>query len=226
VATTTDLVNTNNSGTFRVAVGTVNPTAVQPSTVATRNQQNGLYDVTVNVTNTTPLAIYGFRLRVDFASYIRDFPSLRLYNASSELGSSEVYVDYPYPVAVDGVVPINLMFYTSTRTFPNPFTPNYSVEILPSSAVSHLNSHGVQPRIVIMPSRNILLEFSSVPGRWYRVSYSHNLTDWFDSPVPIHASNNRMQWIDSGAPFTMSPPTSVDNRFYRVNEIMIASPPP
>lgn len=211
--------------TFQVAVGTVNPTPVQLTTSAVGNRQNGLFDFTVNVTNTTPRPINGFRLRVDFASYIAAYPSLRLYNATSVAGSSDVFVDYPYPVAVDAVVPVTLSFYTINRSFPNPFSPTLSVEILPVSAVSYLNAAGVQPRIERIGS-NILLEFPSVPGRWYRVSYSHNLADWFESPVPIQASTNRMQWIDSGAPFTVSPTSSVSMRYYRVNEVMAASPAP
>jgi uncharacterized repeat protein (TIGR01451 family) len=224
-ATTADPDNADNSATFQVAVGTVNPTAVQLTTSAVLNRQTGFFDLIVNVINTTPRPINGFRLRVDFATYIAAYPSLRLYNATSAAGSSDVFVEYPYPVAVDGVVPVSLSYYTSTRTFPNPFTPNYSVEILPSSAVSGTNGAGVQPRIVLMADGNVLLEFPSVPGRWYRVRYSHDLTNWFDSTVPIQASNNRMQWIDSGAPLTVSPPSSVPSRYYRVNEIM-APPAP
>ncbi|OYV07435.1 MAG: hypothetical protein CFE26_00995 [Verrucomicrobiales bacterium VVV1] len=211
--------------TFQVAVGTTNPTALQLATASTLNRQNGLFELTVNVTNTTPLPINGFRLRVDFASYLAAHPSLRLYNASSPPGTTPVYVDYPYPVAVDSVIPVKLSFYTSTRTFPNPFAPVLSVEALPTSAVSDTNGAGVQPRFVPLTGGNVLLEFPSIPGRWYRVRYSHDMVNWFDSPVPIQASNNRMQWIDNGAPFTISPPSSVPSRFYRVNEITVVPAP-
>jgi hypothetical protein len=211
--------------TFQVAVGTANPTALQLATASTFNGQNGLFEFTVNVTNTTALPINGFRLRVDFASYLAAHPSLRLYNASSLPGTSPAYVDYPYPVAVDAVIPVKLSFYTSTRTFPNPFAPVLSVETLPTSAVSDTNGAGVQPRMRVLPGGNVLLEFDSTPGSWYRVRYSHDMVNWFDCPVPIQAANNRMQWIDNGAPFTISPPSSVPSRFYLVNEITVVPAP-
>ena len=224
-ATGTDPVTPNNSDLTTAAVGTTTPTPLQLGTAATLNRQNGLFDLTVNVTNTTPLPINGFRLHVNFAAYIASYPSLRLYNASSAPGSSDVYVDYPYPVAVDGTIPVKLSFYTSDRRFPNPFAPILTVETLATSAVSDTNGSGVQPRLVILEDHDVMLEFDSVPGHWYRVRYSHDLVHWFDCPVPIQAANNRMQWIDSGAPFTISPPSSVPSRYYRVNEINVVPAP-
>jgi hypothetical protein len=224
-ATGTDLVTANNSDSTSAAVGTTAPTALQLGTTGTLNRQNGMYDLTVNVTNTTPLPINGFRLHVNFASYLAAFPSLRLYNASSALGSSDVYVDHPYPVAIDATIPVKLTFYTSSRTFPSPFAPVLTVETLATSAISGPRGAGVLPRLVRLKNGNYMLEFDSVPGHWYRVRYSDDLNHWFDSPVPIQASNNRMQWTDSGAPFTVSPSSSVPSRYYLVNEIPVVPAP-
>jgi hypothetical protein len=209
------------SDVFTIAIGTLNPTPVQLGTTATLIPQNGLNELTVNVTNTTPGAINGFRLHLDYSAYLAAHPSLRLYNASSPAGSSDVYVDHLYPVALNATVAVKLTFYTSNRRFPNPFSPVLSVEILPSSAVSDTNGNGVQPRVVAMTGGNLLLEFSSTPGRWYRVRYSPDLNNWFDCPVPIQAPANRTQWIDSGAPFTPVPPSQAKSRYYRVNEIFV-----
>lgn len=206
--------------TFEVAVGTRYPTPVQVGTTAALISQNGLYQLTVNVINTTPRAINGFRLHVDYSSYLAAHPSLRLYNASSPAGSSDVYVDHLYPVSVDSTVPVKLNFYTSNRRFPTAFAPVISVEILTSSAVSDTNGNGVQPRVVAMTGGNLLLEFPSIPERWYRVRYSSDLKNWFDCPVPIQAVANRTQWIDSGAPFTPVPPSQAPSRYYLVNEII------
>jgi hypothetical protein len=43
----------------------------------------------------------------------------------------------------------------------------------------------------------------------------------YDSPTPIQAGSNLMQWIDSGPPFTSISPAdpSVTSRFYIVNQI-------
>ncbi|HEY8962349.1 MAG TPA: hypothetical protein VIM57_09100, partial [Luteolibacter sp.] len=216
----TDPSSGNNSASATVSVGTVDPTPVQIGTTATLKPQIGLYELSVDVTNTTPLPINGFRLHVDFSAYTAAFPSLRLYNASSPANSQDVYVDYPYPVMVDGKVTVKLLFYTSTRTFPSPFAPVLTVEKLDSSQVSDTNGSGVHPKIVVLPNGNVLLEFPSVGGHWYRVRYSPDMVNWFDCPVPIQAGGSKVQWIDDGAPFTNVPPSSVPTRFYIVNEIV------
>jgi hypothetical protein len=207
------------SDIFTVSVGTAEPTPLQIDTTGTLNRQNGLFELTINVTNTTPLPINGFRIHVNFSTYLASYPSLRLYNATSPAGSNDVYVDYPYPVATDGVVPLKLSFYTGTRTFPSPFNPVLTVETLASSQVPDNNGGGVQPRIVRLPDGTILLEFPSVVGHWYRVRYSSDTVNWSDSPAPLQAAATRMQWIDSGPPFTNVPPSEAQSRFYVVNEI-------
>jgi hypothetical protein len=207
------------SDTFEVSVGTTTPTPLQIGTTCALNSQNGLFELTVEVTNTTPRPINGFRLNVDYSDYRAGYPSLRLYNASSPTGSSKVYVDYPFPVGVDAVVSLKLSFYTSTRTFPSPFKPKLSVEVLTTSQVTDTNGNGVQPRIVALANKNILIEFPSVVGRWYRVRFSNDAIHWHDCPVPIQAGTTRMQWIDSGPPFTDVPPAHATSRFYLVNEI-------
>jgi hypothetical protein len=207
--------------TFEIAVGTRDPTPVQVATTAALIAQNGLFELTVNVTNTTPRAINGFRVHVDYSSYLAAHPSLRLYNASSPAENTDVYVDHLYPVAVDSTVPVRLLCHTSNRRFPIPFTLGLSVEILANSAVSDHNSDGVQPRIISMTGGDLMLEFPSTPGEWYRVRYSPDMTNWFDCPVIIKAVADRTQCIDSGAPFTPVPPSQAPSRFYRVNEISV-----
>ena len=195
---------------------------VQPtSTTATLNPQTGLFQLTINVTNTTPLPINGFRLHVNYQTYQTQYPSLRLYNATSPSGSPDVYVDYPYPLAVNGMVPVDLEFYTRSRTFPDPLAPVLTVETLASSAVSTTNGSGVQPLCAKLANGTVRLEFTSVTGHWYRIRYSADLVNWFDCQVPIQAGGTRMQWIDTGAPLTNISPAdpSVTSRFYLVNEI-------
>lgn len=204
---------------MRVTAGTANPTPVQSGITGTLNSQTGLFDLTVNVSNTTAFAVNGFRLHVDFSAYLASYPSLRLYNASSPPGYADVYVDYPYPVQINAPVSLKLSFYTSTRTFPSPFTPILTVETLSSSQVSDTNGAGVQPRNVAFKGQTVLIEFPSIAGHWYRVRYSPDMTNWFDCPVPLQASGTRMQWVDSGPPFTSVPPADAPSRFYIVNEI-------
>jgi len=213
----------NNIAATSNAVGTTNPTPVQLTTTGTLNPQTGLFQFTVNVTNTTPLPINGFRLHIDYRAYQGAYPSLRLYNASSPPSGNDVFVDYPYPVAVDDTVPVELAFYTSSRTFPDPFAPILTVESLATSAVSNTNGSGVHPNFTKLANGTVLIEFPAVIGKWYRIRYSPDLVNWSDCPVPIQAGGTSVQWIDSGAPLTNLSPAdpAVTSRFYLVNEINI-----
>ena len=210
--------------TATINVGTANPTPAQIGITGVFNRQNALYELTANVTNTTAFDINGFRLFVDYTSYLGAFPSLKLQNASSY---SPVYVDYPYPVKVGATVPVRLSFYTSNRTFPNPFSPVLNVTTLSTSQTAQPNAPGVQvDRVLALnpgPNQTILLEFPSVVGHWYRISYSSNdMSHWFYSAIPVQATGSRTQWIDTGAPLTDSPPAppNVTSRFYKVSEIV------
>jgi hypothetical protein len=205
--------------TASITVGTANPTPAQVGTTAKIDPQTGLFDLTVNVTNTTPFAINGFRLYLDLSAYLAKYPSLRLYNATGSSGS-QYYVDYPYPVAVGATIPVNLEFYTSNRQFPSTFTPAETVTTLSTSETAQPNPQGIQiTHIVKQTNGNILLEFPSIVHDWYRITYSNDLTNWFDSQVPIQASGTQTQWIDNGAPLTSAPPSTVKSRFYYVRQI-------
>jgi hypothetical protein len=208
--------------TATITVGTLNPTVAQVGTTATLNKQNGLYQITANVQNTTGAAINGFRLAVDYSAYLPTYPTLKLFNASSAPGATPVYVDYPFPVAAGATVAVTLDFQTSNRVFPNPFQPTLTVTTLSTSEVSTANEVGTPvTKITKLADNTILLEWNSTATHWYRVSYSSDMVNWFDSPTPLQAGSNKMQWNDTGAPFTSISPAdpSVTSRFYIVNEI-------
>ena len=210
------------AATATIIVGTVNPTVTPPGTPATLNKQTGLYQLAVTVTNTTPGAIYGFRLHVDYSAYLSAYPTLKLYNASSAPGATDIYVDYPYAVAQGATVSLNLEFYTSDRQFPTQFTPNYSVTLLAASETATVGQTGTPvSNITRLADHTILLQWSSIATHWYKVSYSTDMLHWYDCPTPIQAGSNRMQWLDNGPPFTSISPAdaSVTARFYIVNEI-------
>lgn len=214
-----DPAPSDNRTSITVAIGTVQPSPGNLQTSGTLNRQNGLFELSVTVTNTTPDPINGFRLHADYRAYAAAFPSLRLYNASSL--TPDPYVDYPFPVQVDGSVTLKLQFYTSTRTLPNPFSPVLTLEKLAVSQLPTAFQKGVSPTLQRLPDKTVLLEFPSIPGHWYRVRYSSDLQTWYESSVPIQAANNRTQWIDNGPPFTNVSPAdpSVTCRYYLLNEI-------
>lgn len=205
--------------TFLISVGTVDPTPLQIGTTATLNRQNGLFEIPVIVTNTTPYPINGFRLRVDYNAYKPAHPSLILFNASSPAGASDVYLDYPFPLAVDGAVSLTLSFYTNNRRFPVPFVPGLSVESLGTTQISGPPGEGVQPTLVRLPDRSVRLEFVTEQGKWYRVRYSPDLVNWFTSELPVQATGTLTPWIDNGPPYTTPSPVNEDRRFYLINEI-------
>jgi hypothetical protein len=205
---------------YNLANGTQDPTPLQVGAVGALNRQTGFFELTVNIANTTPAPISGFRLHTDYSAYLAAHPSMRLYNATRIISPGIAYVDFPYPVALNTVTSVKLSFYTNNRQFPNPFTPSLRVETLEASDMPSTTRVGVQvDRIVLLADRSALLEFSSVAGRWYRIRYSSDMANWFICPTPIQAGNSRMQWIDSGAPFTSSHPSSAPSRFYLVEEI-------
>ena len=234
--TATDTVSSTVKGLATVNVGTLNPTPIQlvptdpvtgqplpPGSLYPVISQSGTIEVRVSIKNTTAFPINGFRLSVDYSAYL-PFHSLVLYNRTSPSNYSEPanidYIDYPYPVAVNASVSLKLQFYTTTRTLPNPFSPTLTVTTLATSEVSSTDGSGVQPRIHLLPpNNNILLEWDSTAGQWYRIKYSSDLVNWFDCPVPVQGVANRTQWVDDGPPFTNVPPASVGARYYKLNTI-------
>ena len=61
-----------------------------------------------------------------------------------------------------------------------------------------------------------VIEFNSVPGRTYTIEYSDDLVTWNIAVPSIVASANVTQWYDDGPPKTLSKPSAVPARYYRV----------
>ena len=74
------------------------------------------------------------------------------------------------------------------------------------------------PRIILLSPESVLLEFQSIPGRTYTILYRDDsiLGKELIAQPPIVAPGDRVQWIDSGPPKTISLPGRVAARFYRV----------
>jgi hypothetical protein len=213
VATTgTDSNLANNTDTQWSAVGSTTPTPAQLASSATLDRQTGLFKLAVSVTNTTPLAINGFRLHLDYSGYMSAYPSLRLTNATGLPGSGLAFIDYPFPLAVDGTVPFELVFSTTTRTFPVPFGLKMNVETLQSSAIALPKGAEVQASSCSCTNGAVSIEFPSVAGRWYRIRYSSDMVNWLDCETPVQASGGQLRWTD--------PRATTTSCFYLVNEII------
>ena len=201
------------SSSFAFTIGTANPTVTNAS-VKVLNSQTGLIVQTVTVQNTTGRPSAGFRLNVTGLP-----ATVTLYSASSAPGVSPAYVDYPYAMAVDQIITLALSYYVPTRSLT--FTPIYTVIALPTGISTVGTGAGMNiTRFVRLTPGSVLLEFNAIPGRWYQVEYSSDLTNWKLSATPILAGANRVQWIDQGPPYTQSSPATTATRMYRVREIV------
>jgi uncharacterized repeat protein (TIGR01451 family) len=176
------------------------------------NPQTGLYEESVNVTNTGTVTVAGFRL------YVGGLRSgVSLYNA---IGTNNglPYVQYNFAVDPSNYVGLILEFYNPSR---QQFTNTLSAEAIlpPNTATSGTNGSVVINRIFpdnrSVPAR-IVIEFNSVPGKVYTILYSTNLTAsvWKVATPTVTANANVTQWYDDGPPKTDSKPAAF--RYYRI----------
>ena len=66
---------------------------------------------------------------------------------------------------------------------------------------------------------DMLLQFTTTPGRRYEVQFSRDGQSWQASLPSIRAASNRTQWLDRGLPRTDRHPAQDTSRFYRVREV-------
>jgi len=143
-----------------------------------------------------------------------------LYNSTAAPGSSEAYLDVLTVLTPGQSITVVLEFYSATRNFTG-FEPTIIAEPLPEGTNNAGTGEGMAVnRFVNLPDGSKLIEFSSIAGRWYEIEYSSDMVTWKRSLVPVQAGANFTQWIDRGAPYTESHPSTVPSRFYRVSEIL------
>lgn len=179
------------------------------------NVQTGLYEVPVVATNNNQFDVPGFRMRVTSA-----LPAgFRLYNATSPAGEAQPYLDVLTRLRPGDTIVVVLEFFSSTRNFDN-FDPTIIAEPLPTDIQNDATGMGTEvTRFVRLGDGSVLMEFASIPGHTYRLEYSDDLVTWKRSLVPIRAAANYTQWIDRGAPYTETHPSTSSSRFYRVSDI-------
>jgi len=189
------------------------PTVTSPPKL---NRQTGLYEITLTAVNNNQFNVPGFRFRVTSV-----LPTgTRLYNSTAAPGSSEAYLDVLTVLTPGQSITVVLEFYSATRNFAG-FEPTIIAEPLPEGISNAGTGEGMAVnRFVNLPDGSKLIEFSSIAGRWYEVEYSSDMVTWKRSLVPVQAGANFTQWIDRGAPYTESHPSTVPSRFYRVSEIL------
>jgi microcystin-dependent protein len=79
-------------------------------------------------------------------------------------------------------------------------------------------------RSEILQGGEVRIEFSAIVGRTYRIDYSHDLNIWHQAQTSVVADAVHEQWLDQGPPGTLSHPSSVSRRYYRVTDITSSLP--
>lgn len=207
----TDADGNSLTDTFAAFSGTEYPTVVAGTPVLER--QTGLHVQTLQVTNTTGLTSEGFRL------HVTGLPAgVTLYNSMAPPASSGSWIDYRNPSAPGAVIILTLTYHVPDRM--GGFTPLLTMAPLP---VAEAPAAGLPPvaveRFLRLGDGSMLIEFSSISGRFYQVQYSDDLIDWKTSPASLRAGANRVQWIDRGPPDTVLLPGLSKVRYYRVRDI-------
>jgi len=203
--------------TFEVTIDDPIPDAIPTVTSPPKlNRQTGLYEITLTAVNNNQFNVPGFRFRVTSV-----LPTgTRLFNSTAAPGSSEAYLDVLTVLTPGQSITVVLEFYSATRNFAG-FEPTIIAEPLPEGTNNAGTGEGMAVnRFVNLPDGSKLIEFSSIAGRWYEIEYSSDMVTWKRSLVPVQAGANFTQWIDRGAPYTESHPSTVPSRFYRVSEIL------
>ncbi len=175
------------------------------------NRQTGLWEHRITLTNNAQRAIGGLEVTVS------GLPAdTSLYNASDSLGANPL-AGYYQPVAVGATVTMVLEYYSPSRS--SALLPVLTTSVaLPRNPPAGAPGGLAVDRVLPLPGPALLIEFTAVPGCRYSVQYSADGTAWLDSPVPIRAAGNRVQWIDQGLPRTSTAPPVGGARFYRVRE--------
>jgi uncharacterized repeat protein (TIGR01451 family) len=205
----------NNIASLQVNVGaflSTNLIATNASAMA-YNPQTGLMQQTVRLANIGTSSVPAARVIVSGLTN-------RLYNAAGT-NNGNPFVVYGGPLAPGQSVELVMDYFVPTRL---PI-------VVPDSAYQAVgvptNTPPIPPgtplqvtRIVALSGGNILVEFTSIPGRSYTILYSDSInlafTDALAAQPPIVASADRVQWIDDGPPKTVSAPSHGNIRMYRV----------
>jgi len=182
-----------------------------PLTVITAmhfDPQTGLFEETVRVTNPTYSTFDAVRLSVYGLTN-----GATVYNLSGT-ANGVPYVQSSGPLAAGGYVDFVIEYYVPSRVAPNP-----TLVALPATPLSRAFAVGTAQhvdRIVLLPDKTVLLEFTSISNRIYSILYGSDLGTWETAVPSITGNGTRVQWIDNGQPKTESSPATTPRRFYRL----------
>ena len=186
------------------------------STTTTLNRQTGLREQTIHITNDTTATVPAYNL------IIRGLPAgVEVNNASETRSDGSVVVYIRQGMTPHSAQDIVLEYYSPDRA-PAVISPQLSTEVVlnpPDLTVPGGAAGLAIENITRLTGGEMLLEFTTTPGRRYEVQFSRNGQPWQASLPPIRAAANRTQWLDRGLPRTDRHPSLDASRFYRVREL-------
>ena len=186
------------------------------STTTTLNRQTGLREQTIHITNDTTSTVPAYNL------IIRGLPpGVEVNNASETRADGSFVVYIRQGMAPRSLQDIILEYYSPTRA-PVEINPQLSTEVIlnPLDLTVPAGGEGLAVvNLTRLTGGEMLLEFTTTPGRRYEVQFSRDGQSWQASLPSIRAASNRTQWLDRGLPRTDRHPAQDTSRFYRVREV-------
>jgi hypothetical protein len=175
------------------------------------NPQTALMQQTVRLANTGSNAVLSSRVIV---SGLTNW----LYNAAGT-NNGNPYVVHGAPLMAGESVDLVLEYFIPTRTPID--VPNSAYTAVALAAVSFETNSAPSPnitRVENLGTNGVLIEFAAVLNRRYTILYSADstFTNAFIAQPSVVAPGDRVMWIDNGPPKTLSHPTTVGTRYYRV----------
>lgn len=177
--------------------------------------QTGLFTQRVRVSNTGATPLQSVRLTVHGLVSRTNALSDVLYNAVGT-NQGNPFVVSPASLAPGQDVDFQLEFFFPAR---QPATGlSYTASEVPSVNVTNTLT-SVTPLSLTnwWTGSAMVLEFPATLGKYYTIQYSDSVsfTNALNALPTVQAYANRVQWVDSGPPKTISPPVN-GSRFYRV----------
>lgn len=172
------------------------------------NRQTGLLEMLVQVLNNAATNVPAVRVLAT------NLPSNTwLYNAVGT-NSGVPFVSYNAPILANSAINLTLEFYRIPRAILTNYVPTY--QALPFVSISAPATNGTPVTKALMTTNGFLIEFAATVGKTYTILYSDDgFTTTLAAQPAITAPANRVQWIDSGPPKTIS---NSPARLYRVRE--------
>jgi len=209
----TNLVNNSASNNLAVAPLISSSLVVSNVSVMYFNPQTALMEQAVRLVNVDTNTVASARVVVSGLTN-------RLFNAVGT-NNGQPFVVHGAALAANQRVDLLLNYLIPSRL--PIFVADSQLQAVEMSAFNPALPQGVPvgiTQVVLLPTGEVLIEFSATSGRSYSVLYGDdvNFTNGRAAQPSLVAPADRVQWIDYGPPETLSRPASAQARFYRVIE--------